>query len=92
MFVAVPHSVPLEKTEPPAAGLWPGAHGHARFHGGYTPNSAEDVVGRLNSRIARYQGNAAAGDHVLSVPNVFILWADNLPAVTAKLISFAASH
>ena len=35
-----------EKTEPPAA-VWPGAHGHARFHGGYTPNPAEDVVGSI---------------------------------------------
>ena len=40
------------KTEPPAA-VWPGAHGHARFHGGYTPNPAEDVVGRLNIPLPR---------------------------------------
>jgi len=43
-----------EKTEPPAA-VWPGAHGHARFHGGYTPNPAEDVVGRLNIPLPRQQ-------------------------------------
>src|SRR6516162_10004555 len=34
----------------------------------------------------------AARDHVLSMPNVFILWTHNLPTVAAKLISFAAFY
>jgi len=43
------------------------------------------------SRTLVLVAGTAAGDHVLSMPNVFILWAHNLPAA-AKLINFAAFH
>ena len=71
------------KTEPPAA-VWPGAHGHARFHGGYTPNPAEDVVGRLNIPLPR--------QHCGMGSRTFRALAHNLPAVAAKLTSFATFY
>jgi len=55
------------REQPPAAGLSPGAHGHARFH-------TEDIIPRRMW---------LAGFHI---------WAHNLPAVAAKLTSFAASY
>src|SRR6516162_10773961 len=44
------------------------------------------------SRTLVLVAGTAARDHVLSMPNVFILWTHNLPTVAAKLISFAAFY